>query len=109
MTTYNQTQTTAVRNTCTTRRTVKAAILGTLGGLVMLAALDAQAAAQMNGLYENGRHWNGQQFNGSQFNGAQFNTLSNNAITSNGLPTEQQNDRLPWHSLSHQGLSKSTR
>jgi hypothetical protein len=85
--------------------TIKTSIVATLGGLVLLAALDAQAGTPIN----NGLTYNAITSNAITSNAITSNAITSNQLTTNGLITEQQTERLPWNTLSHQGLGKIAR
>jgi hypothetical protein len=69
------------------------------GGLILLGSVSAYAAHSVNGT----------SFNGLGLNGANLNGASLNGFQSRGEPLPSvQSENLPWSTLSHKGLGKSS-
>jgi hypothetical protein len=67
-----------------------------------------------NGLFVNGTPMQGMPMQGMPFNGMPFNGMAENGMPYNGMPAPEdllptaQSESLPWSTLSHQGVGKST-
>lgn len=83
-------------------------------GLILLSAVSAYAERPLNGLPLNGIPLNGLPINGMPMNGLAFNGNSFNGRTAQGLQYRDeslpsvQSENLPWSTLSHKGLGKSS-
>jgi hypothetical protein len=129
-----QTRRTTRRSARFFRATVKASLVTACSGLVLWSAVAAHAAAPYNGMPYNGLFGNGAPMqgmpmqgmptNGMPFNGMPYNGVPIQGMPRNGLPMHGtslhglaanegslptvQSESLPWSTLSHQGVGKST-
>ena len=114
--------------------TVKASLVTACCGLILWSAVAAHAGIDTNGLPYNGLPYNGMPFNGLPFQGMPIQGLPVNGVPYNGVPIQGlprnglpmhgtslhglaanegslptvQSESLPWSTLSHQGVGKST-
>jgi uncharacterized protein YjbI with pentapeptide repeats len=83
-------------------------------GLILLSAVSAYAEHSVNGVALNGTNLNGASLNGASLNGVSLNGISLNGASLNGFqyrgePSPSvQSENLPWNTLSHKRLGKSS-
>jgi hypothetical protein len=109
-----QTRRTTRRSVGVLRATSKAYMVTVCCSLVLLSVVAAQAGVDGNGLYLNGLPMNGVPLNGMPLNGMPMQGILINGMPINGLPAKEgslptaQSERLPWSTLSQQGVGTST-
>jgi hypothetical protein len=86
------------------RATIGAYMIVACGGLILLGAVSAYAGHATNGTPTNGLPRNGMLFNGTSVNGT---PLQGFQYRGEPLPSVQS-ENLPWATLSHKGLGKSS-
>jgi hypothetical protein len=122
-----QTRRTTQRSARFLRATLKAHVVVACCGLVLWSAVAAHAATAANGMPSNGLPCNGLELNGYPVNGVPFNGIPWNGIPIQGMPIQGMpyngtplngfpategslptapSERLPWSTLSHQGVGK---
>jgi hypothetical protein len=105
-----QTRRTTRRSARFFRATVKAYMVTSCCGLVLLSAVAAHAALTENGMPMNGLPMNGATINGLYVNGLTVNGLAPNATMLSGEPAPGvQSKSLPFNGLSQRALGKPQR
>ena len=86
------------------RDTIGAFMIVACCGLILLSAVSAYAEHSVNGVALNGTNLNGASLNGASLNGASL-----NGFQYRGEPSPSvQSENLPWNTLSHKRLGKSS-